>query len=386
MNRPPRSKSDAPLESLANWEDNLFLSAAERELQPIVGDEAAARVVARARDLLDRAVDPEGIKAMVFQIIRNRDPEMKVNHITELNLADTFSRVPGRVLEVERRANPRNERKVDFGLDDPDHTWLVEVKNLNAPLIKKAQDPLTQALRDAVKGTAPGSDVHLTYLFFRRPREQDVPELRRLLVDAWQDYEGYLEAGRLQHVAHGEPLAHFLPANRPRVAALFVPARPDTGGRVIVYDHGHHLTTHPGARIRAAQQTARRGPSPRERVEELFVKDNIARRLQDAEGKFPVENVSAMTRVVAFYLGDWAPYPRLERYVREVAHWYVHGSPAPEDFWGGYYFHWAWRWRFQPQHNVDAVVALRGSGYERPYEAVAVYSRVDNLLERLFGA
>lgn len=377
---------------------DAFLDAAHAQLEPILGEDHARETMRRARGLLERGVHPDGIKATIFQIIRNRDPEMKVNHVTELNLADAFSKVPGRLIEVERQASGRNERRVDFGLDDPDHTFLVEVKNLNAPLIKRADDPLTERLCGAVKGMRMDSDVHLTYLFFRRPREHDIPMLERQLRRAWETYGGWSRA-ELADLERDEvvdaplprdaqPLTQvfeFLPHENPRIAALFVPARKDTGGRVIVYDHGDHLHAHPGARVRAGNRSARGGPSPRERVEELFIKDNIARRLQDAEGKFPLERDLAVTRVVAFYLGDWAPYSRLERYLRQVCHWYVHGAPTPEDFWGAYYPHWARRWRFDAHGNIDAVIALRGVGYDRPYQAVSLFSREDGLLERLFG-
>lgn len=391
---------ESALASLQSWDDDLFLEAATAELEPMMGADGARAAMARARSLLERKVDVEGLRSMVFQIIRNRDPEMKMNHVTELNLADAFAQVPGRVLEIERQASARNEKRVDFALEDAERTWLVEVKNLNAPVIKRAHDPITDALCEPLKGLHPGSDLHLVYLFFRRPRESDVPGLHRQLARAWSRYEGWERAALADLQESGvadvplapaiearAPLVEFVPHDRPRVAALFTPARPDTGGRVIVYDHGDHLHTVPGRQIRAAQRTGPRGPQPRERVEELFVKDNIARRIQDSEGKFPLDNEGGrVVRVIAFYAGGWAPYSRLERYLRDVCHWYVHGVSAPADFWGGYYPFWTDRWRFDAQHNVDAVVALRGVGLDKPYQAVSLYSRVDGLLEGLFGA
>jgi hypothetical protein len=352
----------APSESLDDLSDDVLLGRAHRTLLGLVGDHEARAIAEVADDLLTpRAtpsrIDSDGMRAMLFQLTRNKDPEMQANHLTELRVAASLAGVRGRFIEIERRASARNERRVDFGLDDPDGTTLVEVKNLNAPMIKKATDPLSEELRRGLGGSASATDLHLVYLFFRRPRGEELEPLECAVRARWEEADGrFRERGR----GRKESSVFYAPADRPRVAGLVVPARPDTGGRVIVYDHGQHLHREPGQRIRVSHQEVAHRRGPRERIEEMFVKDNILRRLQDAEQKFPLEEEAL--RVVLFCQGEWAPVSHVDRYLDEAVAWYRSGQATDGDLWERFYPHHARRWSFSPAHNIDAILAVRPEG------------------------
>lgn len=291
----------------------------------------------------------EGVRSLLHQLIRNRDPEMQANHLTELRLASALSTVEGRRIELERRGNDRNERRVDFALDDAMGTTLVEVKNLNVPLFKKSRDPMAVRLQERLQGTVMHSDLHLFYLFFRRPHESDLEALAEEVRRAW------LQCPRRPN----RQQVFFAPSDRPRIGALVAPTRAERGGRVLVYDHGQHLRTEPGVRLRVrhhAQPSRRR---PAERLEEMYIKDNVLRRIQDAEQKFPLDPLQG--RVVLFCPGPWAPAHHVDRCVAEAVHWYITGTAVPGDTWADYYAHWARRWSFRPLHNLDAIYLLRPS-------------------------
>lgn len=373
-----------------------LLERVRTTLEVLIGPAEAKSAAAVARTLLQGStpgeVDTDGLRATLLQLVRNRDPAMQLNHLTELRIGDALAQVSGRRIEVERLANERNERRVDFGIDDADGTTtLVEVKNLNAPLIKKANDAVAMALRQALQGTLEGTDLHITYLFFRRPRQEELAELVARLRQHWLDAAHEAEGG--------VPQVCFVPARRPRVAGLIVSARADTGGRVVVYDHGQHLQAEPGSRLRVIHHDRRHQRRPREIMEEMFVKDNILRRLQDAEQKFPLEG--GVTRAVLFCQGAWAPVMHVDRYLDQAIHWYRERRPAPQDIWGALYPHWAERWSHAPLYNIDAILAVRPAapsaadyhGGERTvrggdvdYWVRAVFLRRDGLVDRIFGA
>ena len=374
-------------DAVHRWSNKELVREALFELAPLLSPGAIEQLEKRYSALLHQErsrahramVDVDGIRGILFQIVRNRDPEMKLNHVTELNLATVFSLVADRTLGVERRASPRNERCVDFGLEDPDHLFLVEVKNLNRPLIKKASDPAAERLRHATRGTRTESDAQIAWLFFRQPRSEDMDALERDLVRLWNEQP------------HGSALPAFLPVHRPRAAVFFTPARADTGGRVIVYDHGDQLMKQPGAQIRAVSRNGNGRPPPRERLEELCAKDNFLRRLQDAEGKFPLNDekdaagwTGALSRVVIYHAGDWVPTSRMLTYMRDACAWYLNLEPSTDDFWRGYYGLWAQRWKFRAHHNVDAVIALEGDGIHHPYRPHCLFARREGIVARLF--
>lgn len=310
-------------------------------------------------------IDREGLRALLYQMTRNADPEMQANHLTELRMAAALSHVAGRRIDFERQASGRNDRRVDFGVDDGLRQALVEVKNLNAPLIKKATDPFANNLRQALQGAVQSSDIHLTYLFFRRPHFEQLQEISIAIKERWRE--------------HARGTEVFLtPKHRARMAAVIVPARPDTGGRVIVYDHGKQLQSEPGSRIHVVHNERRQERSPRQLMLEMFVKDNILRRLQDAEHKFPIaarDDIRATAsgdgeldtiRVVLFCQGEWAPVSHVDRYLDEAVYWYVNGEPSSNDIWAEYYRPWAARWSFAPLHNIDAILAVRPRISEEP--------------------
>ena len=332
--------------------DDALLGEVRAALLGLIEPRDAERASGVARNLLtlrevSADVHVEGIRALLHQLVRNRDPEMQSNHLTELRIAHALSRVGDRRIELERRCNDRNERRVDFAIDDAHGTVMVEVKNLNLPLIKRSADPLTETLRDALRGTTDRTDLHLFYLFFRRPQAEDQAFLAHEVRQAWVRTE---QDGRGMRV-------FFSPDGRPRVGAIIAPARQGCGGRVMIYDHGQHLRAQAGARLRIAHHARASQRRPRERLEEMFIKDNVLRRLQDAEQKFPLDGPSQ--RAVLLCPGPWAPSIHVDRCVREAVHWYVEGTATHDDLWAPYYPHWARRWAFRPLRNIDGIYLVR---------------------------
>ncbi len=378
----PRRNDTAPLS------DDLLLERVRVALVPLMDDATRGGDVARAL-LENPAFAPNGVRDLLTQLMRNRDPEMQANHLTEMRVAAALASVHGRHIEIERKANNRNDRRVDFGVDDTDEvTTLVEVKNLNPPLIKIVHDPLSDELRHGLADTVSDTDLHVSFLFFRRPSAAQLPHLVDDLREQWK--------------RTSERALFLVPEDRPRLAALVVPARPDTGGRVVVYDHGQHMQLAPGPRVSITHHEQSSQRRPRELFEELFTKDNILRRLQDAEQKFPLrhdDSPEVETRrpahVVLFCPGDWAPRINLDRYIDQAVTWYLYGQAAPEDPHGNYYSKWAAHWSFAPLHNIDAIFAVRPDGADtepvvwagdRSLKVRTVYSRHRDLLERVFGA
>lgn len=373
-------KPESRTNGLLSWTNCALLQAVGEQLDPLLGTQRTDFLITRAYQLLEGTatppgteIDVPGIRAMLYQIVRNRDPEMKLNHVTELNLAALFAHQPGRRLEVERHANERNAKLVDFALEDEDILRLVEVKNLNQPLIKRAADEAAETLQRMMKGSGPPTcDAHVSWIFFRKPRPHDLEEIARCLREAWCTHK---------HDDAGPPV--FLPATRPVLAALFPKARPDTGGRMVLYDHGDHLGSQPGVKIQVKRTTHGREATPRERVEELCIKDNILRRIQDAEAKFPLDGRGTQ-RVIAFSTGDWLPGTRAASILREACAWYLGQAPLEHDFWRDYYTRWQVRWRFSPHHNIDAIVLLTGDGIAEPYGVDCIWAREGNAIGHLF--
>lgn len=368
--------------------DETLLEDVQSALDALVGESVARQATETARELLTNRNLPAtlhdgGIRALLQQLVRNRDPEMQANHLTELRVAFALSRVSRRTVELERRGNDRNERRVDFAIDDKGGTTLVEVKNLNLPLIKKSTDPVAASLRDALRGFATKSDLHLSYLFFRRPHADEQARLADAIRDGWRRAEE----------ARGGLQVFFSPGERPRVGAIVSPARRDGGGRVLVYDHGQHLRAQPGARLRISHHARPSLRRPRERLEEMFIKDNVLRRIQDAEQKFPIDGTQG--RVVLLCPGPWAPALHVDRCVREAVHWYLEGSARPDDLWASYYPHWAGRWSFRPLRNIDAIYLVRAvddgtpgvtevTGGDVTLGVRTVFERTSGLAARIF--
>lgn len=381
---PPTSPAPSP----PPVSDETLLDDVRNTLDALVGASVAQQATETARELLTRNDLPAvlhegGIRALLQQLVRNRDPEMQANHLTELRVAFALSRVAQRRIELERRGNDRNERRVDFAIDDDAGTTLVEVKNLNLPLIKKSADPVAASLRDTLRGFRTRSDLHLSYLFFRRPQANDQARIADAIREGWSQAE---QAGRNMQV-------FFSPGERPRVGAIVSPARPDSGGRVMVYDHGQHLRAQPGDRLRIVHHARPSLRRPRERLEEMFIKDNVLRRLQDAEQKFPLDR--SRGRVVLLCPGPWAPAAHVDRCVREAVHWYLDGRARPDDLWASYYPHWAGRWSFHPLHNIDAIYLVRAveddgagatvvTGGDVNLGVWPVFERAAGLAERIF--
>ncbi len=334
-------------------------------LAPAMLEAFAARSERMLADDLDSVIDVAGLQHTLHQIVRSQHDDMKLNHMTELNLCWQMARRGGRDIRFEVCASERNERRVDFGLYDGDHTWLVELKNLNAPLIRKASDPMSERLRKQLNGAEPGSDLHLVYLFFKRPKPDTLHHVIDALREAWR-----------AHPSPRDTQLIFVPPRAPRVAAWVAPARPDSGGRVIVYDHGAHLQQEKGLRIRASAGANGRPATPRMRLEEMFVKDNMLRRLQDAEQKFPM-HANELTRVLVFHAGGWAPHERMQHHLRQVVHYYQHGRAAADDALATYYEHWTARWRFEPHHNIDACISLWGDFEDGRYEGSVLFGNDD---------
>ncbi|NDD30349.1 MAG: hypothetical protein EB084_18985 [Proteobacteria bacterium] len=378
--RPPASTPTDPLSDLSN---ERLLETVKSTASALIDATETDRVASMARELLTGSrlhgeIDTPGVRSLLYQLIRNRDPEMQLNHITELRLAHMLARVGCRRLSLERKASERNERTVDFALDDDAGSFLVEVKNLNRPLIKKSLDLNAQRLQEALQGSARHSDLHLFYLFFRKPHPDDFEVLRNDLRRQWLTVDSVRRDGGV----------FFTPSDRPRVGALVTPARPSSAGRVIVYDHGQHLREQGGAPIRITHHERPALRRPRQRLEEMFIKDNVLRRLQDAEQKFPLHERHG--RAVLLCPGDWAPAHHVDGCIDEAVHWYLHGQTAPGDMWASYYAHWAGRWRFSPQRNIDAIYVLHATSQHAAAsegtgpQIRTVYERIPGLAARIF--
>ena len=375
-------KLDSRTNGLPSWTNCALLQAVGDQLQPLLGTERTDHLISRVFQLLEgiarplgTEVDVAGIRATLYQIVRNRDPEMKLNHVTELNLAALFAQQADRKLMVEHHASERNAKLVDFALADEGVLRLVEVKNLNQPLIKRAVDEAAETLQRMLKGSVPATcDAHVSWIFFRKPRLHDLEEIARGLREAWCTHE---------HDDTAPPV--FLPQARPVLAALFPKARPDTGGRLVVYDHGDHLGGEPGVRIQVKRTTHGREATPRERIEELCIKDNVLRRIQDAEAKFPLDGRGTQ-RIIAFNAGDWLPGTRAATILREACAWYIDQTPLEHDFWRDYYARWQVRWRFAPHHNIDAIVLLTADGITDPYGVDCIWTREGHAVGHLFEA